>query len=65
MEKIVIANDSTLENVHLNFRHILPKIEEIEEKRGTFKPLETLSGHLPENFFPSALTSLSQVRSFR
>jgi len=65
MEKIVIANDSTLENVHLNFRHILPKIEEIEEKRGTFKPLETLSGHIPENFFPSALTSLSAAEALR
>lgn len=58
MEKIVIANDSTLENVRLNFRHILPKSEEIEEKCGSFKPLETLSGHFPENFFPAALTSM-------
>ncbi|MBO4712058.1 hypothetical protein J5681_09140 [bacterium] len=59
MEKIVIANDSTLENVRLNFRHILPKSEEIEEKRRNFKPLATLSEHTPENFFPAALTSMS------
>ena len=65
MEKIVIANDSTLENVRLNFRHILPKSDEIEAKAGTFKPLETLSGHIPENFFPAALTSISAAEALR
>ena len=65
MEKIVIANDSTLENVRLNFRHILPKSEEIEEKRGSFKPLETLSGKVPENFFPAALTSMSAAEALK
>ena len=65
MEKIVIANDSTLENVRLNFRHILPKSGEIEAKRDSFKPLETLSGHTPENFFPSALTSLSAAEALK
>ncbi|MBQ4437811.1 tetratricopeptide repeat protein [bacterium] len=65
MEKIVIANDSTLENVRLNFRHILPKSEEIEEKRGSFKPLETLSGKVPENFFPAALTSMSTAEALK
>ena len=65
MEKIVIENDSTIENVRLNFRHILPKIEDIEKKRGSFKPLESLSGHIYENFFPSALTSLSAEEALR
>ncbi len=65
MEKIVITNDSTLENVRLNFRHILPKSAEIEEKRSTFKPLETLSGHTPENFFPAALTSMSAAEALK
>ncbi|MBO7126952.1 tetratricopeptide repeat protein [bacterium] len=63
MEKIIIANDSTLENVRLNFRHILPKSGEIEAKRGNFKPLESLSGHTPENFFPAALTSMSAAEA--
>ena len=65
MEKIVIANDSTLENVRLNFRHILPKSAEIEEKRRSFKPLETLSGKAPENFFPAALTSMSAEEALK
>ena len=65
MEKIVITNDSTLENIRLNFRHILPKSEEIEEKRGSFKPLATLSEHTPENFFPAALTSMSPAEAIK
>ena len=59
MEKIVIANDSTLENMRVNFRHLLPGSENIAAKLADFKPLESLTGHVPENFFPAALTSRS------
>ncbi|MBP5405636.1 hypothetical protein J6Z19_00620 [bacterium] len=59
MEKIIIANDSTLENVRFNFGHILPNSAEIKEKLRDFKPLESLLGKVPQNFFPTALTSLS------
>lgn len=59
MEKIIIANDSTIENVKLNFEHFLPDSAKIKENFRTFKPLETLTGKMPENFFPAALTSLS------
>ena len=59
MEKIIIANDSTIENIKLNFEHFLPDTAKIRENFRTFKPLETLTGKMPENFFPSALTSLS------
>ena len=59
MEKIVVANDLTLENMRVNFRHILPESKKIEEKLKDFRSLESLTGHVPENFFPSALTSLS------
>lgn len=59
MEKIVITNDSTLENMRVNFRHLLPGSEKIAQKLNDFKPLESLTGHIPENFFPSALTSRS------
>ena len=57
MEKIVIADDSTLENMRVNFRHLLPGSDKIAAKLADFKPLESLTGHIPENFFPSALTS--------
>ena len=57
MEKIVIADDSTLENIKVNFRHLLPGSDKIAAKLADFKPLESLTGHIPENFFPSALTS--------
>ena len=59
MEKIIIANDSTIENVKLNFEHFLPDSAKIRENFQTFKPLETLTGKVPENFFPSLLTSRS------
>ena len=59
MEKIIIANDSTLENVRLNFAHILPGRTQIKENFKEFKPLDTLLGKIPQDFFPSALTSLS------
>ena len=58
MEKIVIANDSSIENVAFNFEHFLPDSEKIAEDFKQFKPLETLTGKIPENFFPTALTSL-------
>ena len=59
MEKIVIRDDSTLENMRVNFRHLLPGSEKIAAKLASFKPLESLTGHIPENFFPAALTSRS------
>ncbi len=58
MEKIVVANDSTLENMPVSFRHILPESAKIAASPA-FMPLESLTGHIPEKFFPSALTSLS------
>ena len=63
MERIVISNDSTIENVNLGFSHILPDSGQIKEKSGTFKPLESLTGRIPENFFPAALTSLSAAEA--
>lgn len=65
MEKIVIANDSTLENMRVNFRHLLPGSEKIAAKLADFKPLESLTGHVPENFFPSALTSRSAEEALK
>ena len=65
MEKIVIADDSTLANMRVNFRHLLPGSEKIAAKLADFKPLESLTGHVPENFFPSALTSRSAEEALK
>jgi len=63
MEKIIIANDSTLENVRLDFGHILPDTTKIKENFKKFKPLESLLGKVPQDFFPAALTSLSPAEA--
>ena len=65
MEKIIIANDSTLENVRLNFEHILPDSTKIKEKLKKFKPLESLLGKVPQDFFPVALTSLPPAEALK
>ena len=65
MEKIIIANDSTLENVRLDFGHILPDTTRIKEKFKQFKPLESLLGKVPQDFFPAALTSLSPAEALK
>ena len=65
MEKIIIANDSTLENVRLNFGHILPDSAKIKENSNKFKPLESLLGKVPQDFFPAALTSLPPAEALK
>ena len=59
MEKIVIANNSTLENKRIKLEHILPEPEIISEKIKKFVPLETMMEHFPTDLFPAALISIS------
>jgi len=59
MSRIVISDDKSLENLDIRFDHLLLNSEELQAERDKFKPIESILDEVPEDFFPTALVSVS------
>lgn len=63
MSRIIISDDKSLENLDIRFDHLLLNSEELQAEKAKFRPIESMLDEVPEDFFPSALVSVSKEKA--